>query len=121
MRKLSDVNDPGGALTDLDRRELFTDAATISSSYSGGTLSLANYNLLLTHRGKVDLVANHDVEAFDGQVDPSINYIYDRDYALGDVVQIENEYGLTGRTRVKEYIFSEDKVGEKVFPTFEKV
>lgn len=120
-RKILDVNKAGGALTDLDRREMFTDAATISSSYNGGTLSLTNYNLLLTHRGFVDLVDNNAVEAFDGQVDPSINYVYDVDYALGDIVQIENEYGLSGRTRVKEYIFSEDKVGEKVFPTFESV
>lgn len=120
-RKLLDINKAGGALTDLERREMFTDAATISSSYSGGTLSLPNYNLLLTHRGQVDLVENNDYEAFDGQVDPNINYIYDTDYALGDIVQIENQYGLSGRTRVKEYIFSEDKVGEKVFPTFEKV
>lgn len=120
-RKLLDVNKSGGALTDLDRREMFTDAATISSNYSGGTLSLSNYNLLLNHRGQADLISNNDVESFDGRVDPSINYIYDQDYALGDIVQIENEYGLTGRTRVKEYIFSEDKVGEKIFPTFEKV
>jgi hypothetical protein len=121
LRKLLDVDKTGGALSDLQRREMFTDAPTISSSYSSGTLNPSDYNLLLTHRGLVDLIENHDYEAFDGQVDPSINYVYDRDYSLGDVVQIENEYGLTGRTRVKEYIFSEDKVGEKVFPTFEKV
>lgn len=120
-RKLLDVNSSGGALTELNRREGFEDASSISSTYSGGTLSLANYNLLLNHRGKAYLAAHHDFEAFDGQVDPNLNYEYDVDYALGDLVQIENEYGLTGVTQVKEYIFSEDKAGEKVFPTFEKV
>jgi hypothetical protein len=120
-RKILDVNAPGGALTDLSRRELFTDAGSISSIYSGGTLSLANYNLLLTHRGTSDLVDNRDIESFDGQVDPNINYVYDTDYALGDIVQIENEYGLTGRNCVKEYVFSEDKSGEKIYPTFEKI
>lgn len=120
-RKLLDVNRSTGALTELDRREGFTDASSISSTYSGGTLSLANYNLLLTHRGQQDLAVHSDFEAFDGQVDPTMNYLYDTDYALGDIVQLENEYGLSGVTQVKEYIFSEDKAGEKRFPTFEKI
>lgn len=120
-RKLYDVHSSGGALTELNRREGFEDASTISSTYSGGTLSLANYNLLLNHRGKAYLATHHDFEAFDGQVDPNLNYEYEVDYALGDLVQLENEYGLTGVMQVKEYIFSEDKAGEKVFPTFEKV
>ncbi len=120
-RKLLDVTRSTGALTELDRREGFTDASTISSTYSGGTLSLANYNLLLTHRGKQDLAVHSDYEVFDGQVDPNLNYLYDTDYSLGDIVQLENEYGLSGVTQVKEYIFSEDKSGEKRFPTFEKV
>lgn len=119
-RKLLDVSRVSGALTELNRREGFTDASYISSSYSGGTLSLPNYNLLLTHRGKQDLAINSDFEGFDGQVDPNINYIYDTDYGLGDLVQLENEYGLKGVMQVKEYIFSEDKAGEKVFPTFAK-
>lgn len=120
-RKMYDVNRSDGALTELNRREGFEDASMISSSYSGGTLSLANYNLLLAHRGKAYLATHQDFEAFDGQVDPNINYNYEVDYALGDLVQIENEYGFSGVTQVKEYIFSEDKSGEKVFPTFEKV
>lgn len=120
-RKILDVHSSGGALTELDRREGFENASAISSSYSGGTLSLANYNLLLTNRGKAYLANHHDFEAFDGQVDPNLNYVYDTDYSLGDLVQLENEYGLTGVTKVKEYIFSEDKSGEKRFPTFEKV
>lgn len=120
-RKTLDVSRTTGALTDLNRREGFTDASSISSIYSGGTLSLSQYNLLLTHRGKQDLAVRSDFEAFDGQVDPALNYIYDTDYGLGDIVQLENEYGLSGVMQVKEYIFSEDITGEKVFPTFEKV
>lgn len=121
IRKTLDVDRSGGPLTELDRREGFEDASNISSSYSGGTLSLAEYNELLAYRGQSYLSEHRDFEAFDGQVDPNINYVYDVDYELGDLVQIENEYGLTGTTQVKEYIFSEDKTGEKVFPTFEKV
>jgi hypothetical protein len=119
-RKILDVNRPSGALTDLNRREGFEDASTISSTYSGGTLSIANYNLLLTHRGKNYLAVHQDMEAFDGQVDHHLNYEYDVNYGLGDIVQLENEYGQSGTMQVKEYIFSEDKAGEKVFPTFEK-
>lgn len=119
-RKLLDVNRPSGALADLNRREGFEDASTISSTVSGGTLSAGNYNLLLTHRGKSYLSQHQDFEAFDGQVDPTLNYVYDIDYGLGDLVQLENEYGMSGVMQVKEYIFSEDKSGEKAFPTFEK-
>ena len=121
LRKTLDVTRPGGALTELDRREGFEDASFISSSYSGGTLSLTDYNLLLESRGLFYLNENSDIEAFDGQVDPNMNYKYDENYGLGDIVQITNEYGLSGKVLVKEYIFSEDKSGEKIFPTFEKV
>lgn len=120
-RKVIDVNRSGGALTDLDRREAFTDASMISSTYYDGTLSPSDYNLLLTSRGVRDLNGQSSLEVFDGQVDPSINYVYDRDYSLGDIVQIENEYGLNGTTRVQEFTFSEDKAGERFYPTFERI
>lgn len=120
-RKLRDVAAPGGALTELDRRETFTDAAYISSSYSGGTLSAATYNALLDQRGAVDLFDKRIYDAFDAQIDPTINYIYNDDYSMGDIMQIENEYGIAGKVRIKEYIFSEDKAGPKMYPTLEAV
>lgn len=110
---------PGIPNTDLDRRELFTDARDVSSMVNGIQLSSSEYNDLLVQRGLLKLLENQSVSAFDGKVDPLVNYIYGTDYFIGDIVQIENDFGLNGRSRVTEVIYSEDLSGRNIIPTFE--
>lgn len=37
---------------------------------------------------------------------------------MGDVVQIENDYGIKGTSTVSEFIMSQDSSGETSYPTF---
>ena len=51
-------------------------------------------------------------------MDSTRQYIVDEDFFLGDIVQIENEYGIQAQPRIIEIIESEDENGISVIPTF---
>lgn len=102
----------------MNRRELFVDARDISSQTSDGTLTTSQYNSMLTARGNEKMVDSKVVRAFDGEVETSRLYQYGRDFYMGDIVQLENEYGMTSRVRITEYIYSESKQGRSAYPTF---
>lgn len=107
---------------ELSRRELYIDARDISSTTSsGGTIPAASYDNLLRQRGDERLKENKIIQAFDGQVESTQMYRYGEHYYMGDVVQLENEYGLGSKVRVTEFIRSVDKDGIDSYPTFEVI
>lgn len=60
------------------------------------------------------------ISTFDGEVAPSFQYILGRDYNLGDIVQIVNEFGIQAVTRVTSVLYSEETgSGFMVRPSFE--
>lgn len=103
----------------LYRRELFVDARNIQSdAYGEKPLSPSEYNMLLVLRGKERLGENPYVKSFDGKVETTKMFVYGEDFFLGDIVQIQNEYGHSANSRISEVVFSDDKQGFKVYPTF---
>jgi len=119
-RKTIHVVLPGGE-TELNRREIFTDARDVSSLVNGVTISDAQYATLLANRGLLNLIDNSQSSSFDGKVDPSTTYVYGTDFFMGDIVQIANEYGISGKAKVTELIFSEDLTGSDIYPSFEMI
>ena len=108
-----------GNASGLNRREIFTDARDISSKTDDGeVLSDQDYLNLLQQRGKENLAEYAVKEGFEGEVEASKMFIYGRDFFLGDCVQVQNEFGMSGTSLVSEIVFSQDKDGESVFPTF---
>lgn len=100
----------------LIRRELFVDARDISSNNGGIAASL--YQQMLYRRGMEKLAENKVTKTFDGQAEPTNMYRYGEDFLMGDIVQIENEYGFTSRSRVVEYIRTYDESEVSAYPTF---
>lgn len=107
-----------GTVSGLDRREVYTDA---------GSLRSEDENVKLTHQQKVDMMtqagneelAEHKVAvSFTGEVDPYSMFQYNRDYYMGDRVQVENELGIKGTSVVSEFIQCHDENGYKAYPTF---
>lgn len=70
--------------------------------------------------GLIELSEYTTVTSFDGEVDPNVQFIYGRDYQMGDVVQIVNEFDFQAKTRVVGMLFSnEEGEGFKAIPSFE--
>lgn len=107
--------------TGLLRREYFTDARSVSSKVDGGTISPSEYIELLKQKGKEKLAEHVLIETFDGQIEHIPIHQYMTDYYMGDIVQIENEHGLSSRSRVTEFIRSRSPSGIEMYPTLEKV
>ena len=110
-----------GTASGLERRELFTDARDISSTTQDGTLTTAEYNALLTARGNEKLAENTPAVAFEGEVETTKLFQYGRDFYMGDIVQITNEYGIEGAARIVEIVMSDDETGFTIYPTFEMI
>ena len=125
----------------LNRRELFTDARDLSSviededeeeevdpeNPQGGEqeeekhMSPKEYKNLLKNRGLEKLKEVEIEKTFDGQVDATQIYRYGRDFSMGDICELVNQYGKETRVKVVEYIHSESTSGIEEYPTFKVV
>lgn len=128
----------------LNRRELFTDARDLSSVIpkddedeeeeeqdpenpgGGGEegeehMKPEEYKKLLKNRGLEKLKEVEIEKTFDGQVDATQIYRYGRDFFMGDVCELVNQYGKETRVKVVEYIHSESTSGIEEYPTFKVV
>lgn len=112
-RKKSIVGNANG----WDRYEIFVDQRNLSTN--NGEISDAEYASQLDESGNEKLAECQITESFESSVDPTTNYVYGKDYFLGDIVQIENAYGIQAKARITEVIESEDESGHTYMPTFE--
>lgn len=110
-----------GTVTGLSRRELYTDARDISSSVDGGELTPEQYNAALAARGQEKLAEVEVEKTYEAKVEPTQMYRYGEHYWMGDLCQLENEFGMENRVRVVEFIHSESSSGLEQYPTFEVV
>lgn len=115
-RKWTNVND--SEYSGLERRELFVDARDISSN--SGEIGENDYYDMLATRGIEKLAERQIVKVFSGDIEPQTTYHYKTDYNLGDIVTVDNGYGVTATPRIIEIIECWDDTGYKVVPTFEK-
>lgn len=110
----------------LDRYELFTDARGTSSKVTGDDgkqkdLTTDEYNALLAQKGDENLAKkeNQATKSFDGKLNPTEMFTLNKDFFLGDVVPVINEYGIQGTSRITEIIYSWDDKGVRIYPSFE--
>lgn len=76
---------------------------------------------LATSKGKIALADLHPVALFSGEIAARQAARYNNDYFLGDKVSLTGEYGLTQSVRVSEFIRTQDRDGERSYPTFEAI
>lgn len=88
---------------------------------SNGSLIGEAYETLLLQRGVEKLAEATDVISFEGEVEPNYSYVYGQDYFLGDIVTVENNYGIQANARIVEVIESDDENGYSIIPTFEYI
>lgn len=105
----------------LQRREIFIDASSISKTYKDEsdveqTYTDAQYKTMLDAKGKQDLAPLVVTETFDGVLDATNgNYKYGRDFALGDIVTVQNNrIGKYINVRIREALEYQDENGYTV-------
>ena len=83
----------------LERRELFVNATDISPD----DITTAEYLAALRQRGEEALAENARAKSFECVTEPSINFVYGRDYDLGDIVTVEKaDWGISEELRITE-------------------
>ena len=107
-----------GTASGLSRFEIWVDERNTSSN--DGEITPTEYQELLEQAGAEKLAETRITTEFSGEVLPDVNFVYKRDYFLGDIVQIENDYGISEPARITEIIASADENGLTVIPTFEE-
>jgi hypothetical protein len=125
------VGEPEG----FDRRVLLVDAEgapvghAVTVNYGSGAGSVfTNYEVdagdiaAFREQNAKDAFANNNyIKAIDGQASPNSDYTFGQDYGLGDVLELEGLTGTITKARVTEYIRTQDKSGEKQYPTISVV
>lgn len=107
-----------GDVSGLDRREIFADAGSVSSSIDGETLTNEEYTAQLEQKGREILAENVRTTSFEGECETTLMFVYGIDFFKGDIVQVANEYGHEARVRILEVIISDDESGFSVYPSF---
>ena len=114
-RKSVDAFDGDTEPSGLDRRETYMDAYGVSKDEE---TTEDEYNKQLKQKGLEELADLKVTKAFEGEIDSTRQFVYGRDYNIGDVVQVTNSYGQSGKSRVSEVVISEDETGYIITPTF---
>jgi len=110
-----------GNVSGVARNEIYVDARDISSNTGSGTLTPTQYDDLLNERGKTALAETLITEEFEGEIEPRTNYVYGQDYFLGDIVTIQNEYGIAMTVRITAITEAWDENGYSCIPTFSNI
>lgn len=101
--------------TGVQQRQTYVDARDIQKE-SGETNDA--YIQRLKDKGQERLFSSNFEQSIDGKITDNGPYRLYRDYGLGDVVTIKNEY-FTAEVKIKEIIRSWDNSGYSAYPTFE--
>lgn len=112
-RKTTTVGDAN--ISGLDRREIFIEAHVSSNN---GDISETDYYAQLKARGNETLAEYAPIYTFEAETEPNGIFKYGRDYSVGDIVQMVNEYGIKVRARITEIVISHSIDGISVIPTF---
>lgn len=72
---------------------------------------------LMLQRGVDELAKNRKIQAFDGEISQSSQFVYGTDYNLGDLVETRNADGVSNNMQVTEHIFASDSEGIRSYPT----
>jgi hypothetical protein len=75
----------------------------------------------LLERGYENLAEFGYVTSFEGTIEPNTTFAYKVDYDLGDLVTVENEYGISASVRISEVVEVWDDNGYSVEPKFEYI
>lgn len=105
-----DANEDG-TVTPQERRD-YNEAVAQKALQQQGYISQ------LGQAGWSTLMELTPIKMFEGEIDYRVQFIYGKDFFIGDVVQVANAYGKEGKCRISELVMTHDSTGESLIPTF---
>lgn len=111
-----------GTASGIERVETYVDARNLSSKAEEGEEELTpeEYETVLKEKGKEALAELKETESFEAEIEPAVVYKYKKDYFVGDLVTVINEYGMQLNARIVNAVESWDENGYKLIIKFEK-
>lgn len=103
------------------RRQAFIDANSISSKSTSTTGETIDYQALLISIGRQALWDNTTTEELEGEALPDSQFKYRRDYDLGNIVTIKNDFGISRKAIISEVVETEDASGYRCIPKFSHI
>ena len=125
-----------GDATGLDRREIYIESSSTHENESSNlvwdtetqkwvfrkeskTLTDEEYEEVLKEEGDESFNSHSAKAEMESEVEPRLQFVYGRDFTIGDIVQIKDKSGNTSKSRVVEFIISHSASGYEEYPTFE--
>ena len=105
-----------GSASGLDRFEGYIDGSSVASNE--GYILEQPYEDMLRSYGEEHIKEYQVKETLEGTINAFGMYQLDRDFFLGDIVQVTNDKGIISTPRITEIIYSEDSNGISIVPTF---
>lgn len=120
---------PGGTVVEVGGTSYYQlEDAVVAALPSGDpgdndTVTLAEiiYSVYLLTRGYDKLSEFGSIISFEGTIEPNTTFEYKKDYFLGDLVTVENEFGISVEARITEVVEVNDNNGYSVEPKFEYI
>jgi hypothetical protein len=103
------------SLSGFELRAMMILDTSLTSNF--GAPEPANYTSYLQSEANGALLDNSKASAIDGEVPLDSPFQYGRDYSLGDILEVQGKTGLVNFAQVTEFIRSQDKTGERSYPT----
>lgn len=104
-----------GTAAGLQRFESYVDAGSLSSN--GQIITMQEYIKMLQTYGATQLSKVAQTEKLTGEIIHNGIYELNRDYFLGDLVQLKTDF-FDAKSRIIEMIYCEDETGSTLVPTF---
>lgn len=101
------------SVSGLDRRETYINASDIQSD------KVPDFSAALRTRGTKELENYKIRNDYDGEISSDITYTYQKDYFIGDIVQLENIMGVRTKVQIMGFTISVDTGGSSSYPELE--
>jgi hypothetical protein len=115
-------DDNASEMTGFSRREIYVDCHDVSSITDGQTvMDVQQYTNTLVQKGVEKLVDLVPETAFEGEINSTTMFTYQKDFDIGDICEISNEYGMDDQVRVTEVVQTWEADGYTCIPTLESL
>lgn len=118
--KYKDENNVGTIYSGVARREIFLDETSVSNinEVTNQPIAANTYKSLICNEGAKQMDDYDIVSDTSAEVVPYSQFVYGKDYDLGDFVRFSSKVSGIANAQITEVTTSYDQQGLRIFPTF---